>query len=278
VLYGHSKKSGVLYGNHIYTVRPIRSDEMKTRPNIAILALICFALCGTPAFALHSGFTDAKGDTVFSREFIRDYKSAQKAVDKSHSAEPLLKLLKKYKQVEEVAELELSIGVIYSQRGGVIDPAKAVVYFSNVLKYNFPEKTYVQILMWRGNSLEQLKKHNEALKDYLRGLLACSYHDLSGGWPEIKSPKVKIYFSRGSDDPEDVDRARDYRMYRRKIDFQRSLLRHRYFFIEATKRVQSYLSLSNDQVLNTLKEISPDTSRYTLIVNLLRSENYRPWR
>jgi len=248
---------------------------MKRRPNIAIFALLYVILYGSSAFAFYSGFTDAKGDTVFSQEFIRDYESAQKAVDKSQSAEPFLKLLKKYKQPEQVAELELSIGLIYNQRTGLVDPAKAVIHFSNALKYKLPEKTYIKILMWQGNSLEQLKKYNKALKNYLRGLLACSYHDLSGGWPEISPPKV--FLGIGSDDPEDIQRARDYRMYRKRIDFQRFLIMQRYYFIEAVRRIQSHLTISDDQMLKILEELSPDTSRFASIMKLLKSENKRPW-
>lgn len=242
---------------------------------IAVFALVCLAFYGIPAFALHSGFKDAKGDIVFSEEFIRDYEFAGDAVTKSRSVEPFLKLLKKYKQPEEVVELEVSIGLVYNQRAGLVDPAQAVVHFSNALKYNLPEKTYIQVLMWRGNSLEQLKKHSEALRDYLRGLLACAYYDLSGGWPEIKPPKIP--FNRRSNDPEDVQRARDYWMYRNRIDFQRFLLTQRYYFIEATTRVQSHLSIGDHQVLNILEELSPDTSRFSSLMKLLKSRNERPW-
>jgi hypothetical protein len=129
--------------------------------------------------------------------------------------------------------------------------------------------------MWRGNSLEQLEKHSEALKDYLRGLLACAYHDLSGGWPEIRQPKVS--FDRRSDEPQDIQRARDYQMYRKRMDFQRSLITQRYFFIEAVNRVQPHLTVGDDQLLKILEELSPDTSRFAPIMKLVESENQRPW-
>ena len=245
----------------------------------AISRLLVFALaCGTwsiPAFALHSGLADAKGECIFSKDFIRDYDSAQTLVDKVQSAEPLLKLLKKYRKTEEQAELELSIGLAYNQRTGVVDPAKAVIHLSNALKFHLPEKTRLQIFMWRGNSLEGLKKHDEALQNYLRGLLACSYYDLSGEWPEIKSSNVPIYTN--SDDPENAQRVRDYQRYRKTIDFQRFLFMQRYYLIEAVKRVQTNAAIDEDQVRKVLKELSPDTSRYDIVIGFIKSENKRPW-
>lgn len=241
---------------------------------LVIIVLLCITFCVSPAFAQHSGLTGASGECIFSQDFIRDYESAQKMVDKSRNAEPLLKLLKKYRKTEEQAELQLSLGLVYNQRTGVVDPSKAVTHLSNALKYRLPEKTYVQIFMLRGNSLETLKKHDEALKDYLRGLLACSYHALSGGWPEI-SPKV--FLRMGSDDPKDIQRAWDYRMYRERIDFQRFLIMQRHYFIEAVKRIQSHSTVDDDKLLKFLEELSPDISRFASIMKLLKSENKRPW-
>lgn len=247
---------------------------MNATARLLIFALVCGSW-SIPAFALHSGLADAKGECIFSKDFIRDYESAQKQVDELKSAEPLLKLQKKYRNTEEQAELELSIGLAYNQRTGVVDPAKAVVHLSNALKFHLPEKTRLQIFMWRGNSLEGLKKHKEALQDYLRGLLACSYYDLSGEWPEIKSSNVPIYMN--SDDPENAQRVRDYQRYRKTIDFQRFLFMHRYYLIEAAKRVQSNENIDEARVQELLRELSPDTSRYDLVLGFIKLENKRPW-
>ncbi|WP_269527159.1 hypothetical protein [Coraliomargarita parva] len=228
-----------------------------------------------PVFALHSGITDAKGDCAFSEEFIRDYDQAQKLVDELKSAEPLIKLTEKYQQEQEQAELELSIGLAYNQRTGVVDPAKAVVHLSNALKFQLPERTQIKIFMWRGNSLEGLKKHEEALQDYLRGLLACSYHDLSGEWPEIKPSDVPIYMN--SDDPKNEQRVRDYQRYRRSIDFQRFLFMQRHYLIEAVKRVQVDAAIDEAQIRRILKGLTPDESRYDVVLGSIKSKNERPW-
>jgi len=229
------------------------------------------------AVALHvsSALATQSGLSGFSSDFLRDYESAQKSVEQSKSMEPLLVLLERFTTETEKAELEVSIGLAYGQRTGFVDPAKAVVHFTAALQYQLPEKTFMQVLMWRGNAQEQINKQNEALKDYLRGLLACSYYDLSRGWPEIQSPKLPIYMN--SPDPENSERIRDYNTYRKSIDFQRFLLMQRFFLIEAVKRVQPEVAKSGDQMAEILMTLSPDSSRFETITDWLKSENSQPW-
>src|SRR5439155_13385899 len=120
-----------------------------------------------------------------------------------------------------------------------------------------------------------LEKRNEAFRDYLRGLLACSYYDLSGGWPAIQSSKVPIYMN--SSDPENSERVRDYNTYRKSIDFQRLVFMQRYYLIEAVKRVRQEVSKSDDQIVEILGTLSPDSSRFRTITDWLKSENKQPW-
>ena len=127
--------------------------------------------------------------------------------------------------------------------------------------------------MLRGGSLEQMGKSDEALKDYLRGLLECSYYDLTGGMPEILPPKVAIYMN--SPDLENPQRVRDYNRYRSHLDFQGFLLTHRYYFIDSVKRVRS--DKHEDDILGMLKSISRDSGRNEKIIESLKSENKRPW-
>ncbi len=156
-----------------------------------------------------------------------------------------------------------------------MDPAKAVAHFTAALQYELPERTYIEVLMWRGNSQEQLKKTTEALRDYLRGLLACSYYNLSGGWPEIQRSKVPIYMN--SPDLENGERVRHYNRYRKSIDFQRFLLLQRYYLVEAVNRVRDERSGSRVEITEVLGTLSPDSSRLGAIRDWLKSENKRPW-
>jgi hypothetical protein len=93
--------------------------------------------------------------------------------------------LKRSTNAVERAQLEEGLGRLYSYRTGLVDYPKAVVHLTAALQNELPEHAYLELLMLRGNCQELLGKKGGALRDYLRGLLACSYHDLSGGWPEF---------------------------------------------------------------------------------------------
>ena len=195
-------------------------------------------------------------------------------VNQSKSVEPLIALQQRYTNLTEQAWLEISIGLDYNQRTGVVNPSNAVIHFNAALEYDLlPEKTRIEILMWRGSSIEQLHKPTEALKDYLRGLLECSYYDIPAGWPQILSPKVQIYMS--SFDPENSVRANDYNRYRKQLDFQRFLVQYRYTFIRGVKQVRQ--GKSDHEILEMLQAISPDSNRNTKIMESLKSENKQPW-
>ena len=248
-------------------VRQRHVHNMNSNSTITVTLTCAIAFYVLPAFAQFSGLSG------FSEAFLRDYSSAQEMVNQTKSAEPLIALQRRYTNATEQAELEVSIGLAYGQRTGVVNPSNAVTHSTMALRYDLPEKTYIQILLWRGNSQEQLKNTNEALTDYLRGLLACTYYDLTGGWPEILEPKVPIYIN--SPDPDNAQRVRDYNLYRRHVDFQRFLLMQRYYFIDAAKRVRQ--GKSDREIVELLGTLSPDSSRFGTITECLKSENRRPW-
>lgn len=210
-----------------------------------------------------------------SPRFLQDYEAASKASSESKSAQPFIDLLSKYETGNERTELEVTLGMIYNQRSGFVDPAKAVEYFTEALARDLPEETYSKILLLRGNSQEQQKKLSEARDDYFRGLLVCSYRDFSGGWPQIADPNVP--FARNSQDPQNLNALHDYNRYRKTIAYQRFLLQQRYFLIDAIRRVTKQSPLSQEQITEILKRLSPDASRYETILNWLRSDNPRPW-
>jgi hypothetical protein len=229
-------------------------------------ALLAQAVC---CYGLDSGIA------VLSPQFLDDYKTASEASSTSKSAQPFIDLLSKYEAGNERAELEVTLGMIYNQRSGLVDHGKAVEYFTKALDRDLPEQTSSKILLLRGNSQEQQKNLAAARDDYFRGLLVCSYRDFSGGWPEIASPNMP--FSINSGDPAEMEGARDYRQYRRQIAHQRFLLQQRYFLIEAIRRITKPSPLSQEEVTEILKRLSPDSSRYEIIQTWLKSENPRPW-
>jgi hypothetical protein len=236
--------------------------------NFRISIMASLLLISPPALAQFTGLSGC------SQEFYRDVIAAERKVNEEISVEPVVALQKRYTNELERVSLEISIGLDYNQRTGVVNPTNAAVHFTAALNYdNLPEQTRMQILLWRGNSLEEMGKSDEALKDYLRGLLECSYYDLSGGWPEILQPKAAIDVK--SPNPEDPLRAGDNFRYWRHVDFTQFLLRQRYFLIDAVKRLQR--GKSNDDILDVLKSVSPDFGRNKKIIELLKSDNKQPW-
>jgi len=240
-----------------------------------LLLAILMALSPATGLSFNSGLTDANGDSPFSEAFARAVDAAQSAVNETKNAEPMLRLLETFTRPEEQLELNLEIGLIYNQRTDLVDPPNAVFYLGKVLAYHLPERTRIAVLMWRGNSSEQLREFQPALTDYLRGLLACSYHDLSGPWPEIRESGVAIYLN--SPDPENGTHIRDYNQYRESIDLQRYLMQQKYYFVDAVKRVRESAHLGDDVILKTLGELSPDLTRREVVLRWLKGENKRPW-
>lgn len=185
--------------------------------NSKLVAFALVVLGHSPSYAFNLGLQDLNGENVFEQQFIEDYEWAHVQLVEEGSLRAMLDLVQKYKRPAEQAELELTIGLAYNQRAGLVDPAKAVEHLSNAFRFDLPEKTSIDILAWRGGSYEQLKQPRKAVEDYLRGLVACSYYALSREWPEIEKPPQPI--SMNSSDPENEIRTRDYSAYRHKTDF-----------------------------------------------------------
>jgi len=155
-----------------------------------------------------------------------------------------------------------------------VDYPKALVHLTAALQYELPEQTYIELLMLRGNCEEFLGNKAGALSDYLRGLLACSYHELSGGWPEYRQPHYRTVAS--PPDPEWHERGRDSRVDRNAIDTQRFILMQRYFFVDAVKRLMNLHQADQKTIREVLAELSTDSSRFGIILRWINSENSRP--
>jgi hypothetical protein len=212
-------------------------------------------------------------DRLASFQVLPSDTSAAEMADNMPRGEQLIALQQKYAKATEPLELDVAIGLLYGQTGGFVNPSNAVVYFTKALQYALPERAYIEVVTWRGGSQEQLHNYDEALMDYLRGLLACSYYDLSGGWPNIQQSVVPIYSD--SSDPENEQRIKDYNLYRQHLDFQQFLLMQRYYLIDGVKRVQR--EKSNRQIQEMLQKLTPDAGKYGTIMGWLKSANKRPW-
>ncbi|MEI9866014.1 MAG: hypothetical protein WDN00_15970 [Limisphaerales bacterium] len=70
------------------------------------------------------------------QEFYRDVIVAEGKVNEEKSVEPVLALQKRYTNELEQVSLEISIGLDYNQRTGVVNPTNAVVHFTTALNYD----------------------------------------------------------------------------------------------------------------------------------------------
>jgi hypothetical protein len=239
--------------------------------NSKLVAFALLVLGQSPSYALNL----ALQENVFEQQFLEDYERANVQLMEEGSLRPMLDLVQQYKRPLEQAELELTIGLAYNQRTGLVDPAKAVEHLSNALRFDLPERTFIDILMWRGGSYEQLKQPRKAMEDFLRGLVACSYYALQRKWPEIEKAPQPIFMN--SSDPENAMRIRDYTAYRRKTDFIRHLLQQKYYFIDSIRRLQQASRMDQETVLGTLRKLTPDAYAIETVERFLDEENHRPW-
>ena len=188
---------------------------------IGLLANVsCHALAG-----MHSGFNAASGHMNFSERFVRDYNTAQSALEATGSTDRFHALLKKYRHPNERAELELTRGVIYSQRTGFVAPDKAVAHLTRALDFDLPDVAYLNTLLWRAGALEQLGEREDAVRDHLRGLVACTRHDLPSQWPELLPPIAM--FSLRPENEAEREAKRDDERYHSWVLFEQHVLRQR---------------------------------------------------
>jgi hypothetical protein len=218
-----------------------------------------------PALAQHYS-----GIAGLSETFIKERNSAEQAAQDFQSADPVLKLLETYDKPGEIADLEWLLGLMYGQRTGLVNPARSIEHLTKALNHELPERSRLQALVWRGNGHHQLKKYNEAIADYLRVLVGASYHDLSGGQPQIQPSTVPMFIGYGSENPENLQRIQDYHQYRAAIDLQSFLMFTRDSAVRLVKDAQKQSGIADDQIQKTLAEITPDVSRRQIVSGWLR--------
>jgi hypothetical protein len=219
------------------------------------------------------------GETVFSSAFIGDLRAAEKSAGERRSVEPIVALFAKYTSDEETAELELTLGLSFSQRTGLVDHAAAVTHLTRALRFRLPEHVWLQAMVWRAGSLAQLRRDQEALKDSLRVLVALSYRDTSQPCPgaiDDRRPAVLPSIGAGSDSAENLQRMEDYRRYREQIDHARTFAVLRHAAVDAITRGQRVGGFTEYDIRKALADVSPDTSRSGIILTWLTSSNPFP--
>ena len=251
---------------------PVRTSVARFAKRVAIFQLLLASpLTHSYNLDLHA----IGGQSAFEKGFLQEYEQAQRELGEQGSLTALIALTDRYLGPAEQAQLAIALGLAYSQQDGFVDFPKAVEHFTRALALDLPERNLIDVLMWRGSSYEVMKMPAEAMKDYLRGLVACSYHDLSREWPEIRSPQTPIYMN--SADPANMERVLDYRRYRDSTDSLRHILRMKYFFVESVRRVQHDFEIDERNVNELLDQFTPDTQSIETVKTILMHENVRPW-
>ncbi len=242
----------------------VRNRHLTVSSLIGLFAV----LSGNVLLGMHTGLKDASGNISFSEDFVRDYNAAETALKATGSADPFHALLKKYRHPNERAELELTLGVIYCQRTGFVAPDKAVTHLTHALDYDLPEASYLDTLLWRAGSLEQLGKRDDAIRDHLRGLIACSNYDTPSEWPELRQPNAVIPIA--PENEAEKEAKRDYERYRSTVLLQQHVMRQRGFFVQGMRRLSQGVPQNDEKLLNMLKEMTPDPQKHAAVLQLLK--------
>jgi hypothetical protein len=266
-----------------------------TRMNRVTLALMILGGLGMTvvispshvrAAGVHTSGETGEGNAAsFSDEFKKAYAAA--GVDQSDPSciAKLEAMLSQFTRDEEQAEIQLSLGVIHGQRTGLVDPAKAVLHFTEALHYELPPTVRTRVFVWRGNAQEQQEHRRAALMDYIRGLLICTQFDLSHGWPADpprlsedtrEETAVDPSSSRGTEVRTGPASA-EYLLQSRLIRIEREMLMHRFYLVEAVKRVTTKEKLSGRDLDKEIAFIVSDSRRARQISGWCASENRRPW-
>jgi hypothetical protein len=252
-----------------------------------LLSLATALVLGGTTNAFAQPNTQLTGSFVFSREFLNDRLAAATTAATTRSLEPVLALLTKYTKPEEVAELELTVALMYSQYASLIDYPKSVTHFTRALAFSLPEHVWVQVTLWRAGSLLIMERDPEAIKDALRVLVALSYRDMSQGCVPLENPTLPLQIpsvdpqgrrsaSRPPPTSEEIQRRQDYSRYREHVERQRDLSTSKYHAVDHIQRIQARSGISDSAVRTALTEVTPDPSRPEIVFNWLKSPNPFP--
>jgi hypothetical protein len=221
---------------------------------------VCF-LCLLPiagAFGLETEHQGMDDESVFSKNFRVELVAAE---DAKTPVAQLEALLRKFTRPSEQAELELTIARLLCQRTGLVDPAKSIQWYNKALARELPATVLAKQFILRGNMYEQLKLHDEALADYVRGLLVCLQFNLPKTWPE-ESREGKLQgapIRNGFDDrdefqrAEDVQKNADYRRERTMVRQEQSLLMQAIFLRRSHQANRGRQEASSDDAARNVR-------------------------
>jgi tetratricopeptide (TPR) repeat protein len=211
---------------------------------------------------------------------------------RDQSTNPIIKLEALYKTLTtpaEQAEMELTIARISTDRTGFVNFARALEWYDKALvRPGLPPTALAKQFILRGNCHEVLKQPEDALADYVRGLLVCLQFNLPKQWPSLdgkgKLPLPSLNDGvdfNGQPSPAKVqanhqiysDFMREDRMNRQEQD----LLMQKYYYVEAIKRVLGQEKWTEQNLRGIAEKLTNREDRLDELLRLAREPNPRPW-
>jgi hypothetical protein len=212
------------------------------------------------------------------------------AADQSTNPIPQLEAL--YKTLTapaEQAETELIIARISTDRTGFVDFARALEWYDKALvRPGLPPTALAKQFILRGNCHEVLKQPEDALADYVRGLLVCLQFNLPKQWPVLdgkgKLPLPSLNYQNefnGQLSPAKVQANRqiysDYMREDRMNRQEQDLLMQKYYYVDAIKRVLEQEKWTEQNLCGIAEKLTNRKDRLDELLRLAREPNPRPW-
>jgi hypothetical protein len=236
-------------------------------------------------WALETSMMGVDREPLFSKEFLQELTTCRKD---SNPIERLTELHSKSTKPEEQAEIELSIARIYNQITGYVDYGKAVEWYNKALVRDLLPIALTEQLILRGNSHESLGHDGDALKDYIRGLLACLRFRIPAKWPQrtsegrLQPPPRNSRLEFGSKpNPEQIQNEKeqyaDYWRENRSVDVEQQVMRSRYYYVDAIKRIMARSGMTEKKLRDAAEKLTNQQDRVEEILRRVREPNPRPW-
>ena len=156
------------------------------------------------------------------------------------------------------------------------------------MRPGLPSTALTKQFILRGNCHEVLKQPEDALADYVRGLLVCLQFNLPKQWPSLDG-KGKLPLPslndlnefNGQPSPAKVqanhqiysDYMREDRMNRQ----ERDILMQKYYYVDAIKRVLEQEKWTEQNLSEVAEKLTNRKDRLDEVFRLAREPNPRPW-
>ena len=249
-----------------------------------IILAACWLLPVVGAMGLESELEGFEDQPLLSIAFRQELVAADQASD-VHQLEALYQ---KYKLPAEQAEIELTLARIYCQRTGRVDPAESIKWYDKALVRDLPLTALAKLFILRGNMHERLKHTDDALADYIRGLLVCLHFNIPEQRPDADAPgKLQpppLNNSVGRNAEEDAnaraDYQRQYAEYRREHDMirrEQDLVAFRYYYVDAITRVLEQGKLKESDLRAIAEKLTNRKDRLEEILRRVRAPNPNPF-